>query len=115
MIKKLRSLSPATLRFAMLMVILTGSPAFAQVAVDIGTAGTGPLAGLATFFQEIVDFMAGPWAIFVLAGGLILAIGLWVFQPKESGAMQWLFRALFGGVMLMNIGGFIAWIQGMAT
>lgn len=114
MIKQLRSLSPAVAIVA-LLATLTSLPAFAQAEVDIGTAGSGPLTGLAEFFQEWVDFMAGPWAIVVLAVGLVMGIGLWIWQSKESGAMQWIARALLGGVMIMNIGGIITWVQGMAS
>lgn len=83
-------------------------------AVDIGAGGTGPLTGLTTFLQDIMDFMSGPWAIFALAGGVILAVVMWIWMPKE-GAMGTLFRVLFGGVIILNVGGWITFLQGMAT
>ena len=102
---------------AVSMALLFGATpaAFAQVAVDIGTAGTGFFAGLVNFMQEIVDFMSGPYAIFAIIMGGALAIGLWIFTPKESGVMQWVFRVLFGGIMLLNLGGIVAYVAGMAT
>lgn len=103
------------LLLALALTFLHFTPAFAQTAVDIGTAGTGPLAGIANFLQEIVDFMSGPWALFVLAGGVIFAIVLWIWAPRENGAMAGMFRAIFGGVIILNVGGVIAWVAGMAT
>jgi len=103
-------------RLPLALIVYGYNPAvWAQAAVDIGSAGTGPLAGVVAFLQEIVDFMSGPFALFVLAGGLVSAICLWMWAPRENGAMSGMFRALFAGVLILNIGGIIAWAAGMAT
>jgi hypothetical protein len=75
--------------------------------LNIGSAGGAAGAGILTdLLQKYVDFATGPWAAAVIAGGLILGIGIWVFMPKE-GPMGWIVRALVGGTVLMNLGLFL--------
>lgn len=109
---KMNSLSLRHYLLAMLLLVAPG--AFATT-VDIGTDGAdGPLDGLIQAMQSVMNFLTGPIAVFVLAGSLMVAVALWMFAPKD-GMMGGFLRIIAGGIVILNIPGWIVWFQSLST
>ncbi|HDY7818435.1 TPA: hypothetical protein RQK24_004150 [Vibrio vulnificus] len=84
----------------------------AYASVSLGGGGSGVFAQIANFFQEIVDFLGGTGAMFVIFLSFAGAIGMWVLMPKSaSTAVAWAFRAAVGGILLFAMGTLISWIK----
>jgi hypothetical protein len=98
------------LKGLMLGLALVGANAYAA-SPDLGTAA-GPFSRIVSGLQEILDFLSGPVAIFILAASLIAAVVLWMFAPKE-GALGGIVRVLAAGIMLVNIGLFVTYLVGV--
>lgn len=81
--------------------------------VDVGGSSSGPLQQVSDFFQEIVDWVAGPGVILIAFFSAAGAIALWVAAPKAgSAALGWLLRVVVGVIVLFNIGLLLTWLQG---
>jgi hypothetical protein len=90
------------------------SSVFAET-VDIGTEGAdGPLSGLIDGMQSIMNFFTGPMAVFALAASLMVAVAMWMFAPKE-GMMGSILRVIAGGILILNIPGWVVWLQSLST
>ena len=80
--------------------------------VSLGTTGTGVFAQISNFFQEIVNFLGGTGAMFVIFISISGAVCLWVISPKSAGpAVAWMFRGAIGGILLFAMGTVISWIK----
>ncbi|HFQ5013435.1 hypothetical protein [Vibrio vulnificus] len=80
--------------------------------ISLGGSSSGVFAQLGRFFQEIVDFLGGTGAMFVIFLAFSAAIGMWVLMPKSAGAaVAWAFRAAIGGILLFAMGTLISWIR----
>jgi len=73
---------------------------------SIGTV-QGPFEKLGKLFQDYVDFMDGPFATMVIVVSIVIAIAAWNFAPKE-GLLGTFLRAVVSGVVIMNIGTWVA-------
>ncbi|ENH7396018.1 TPA: hypothetical protein ACGVAX_004276 [Vibrio vulnificus] len=98
-------------RLMMCFIGLTLTPS-SYASVSLGGGGSGVFAQITNFFQEIVDFLGGTGAMFVIFLSFAGAIGMWVLMPKSaSTAVAWAFRAAVGGILLFAMGTLISWIK----
>ncbi|MCG9612851.1 hypothetical protein L1D41_24750 [Vibrio harveyi] len=98
-------------RLMMSVIGLTIS-ASSYASVSLGGGGSGVFAQITNFFQEIVNFLGGTGAMFVIFLSFTGAIGLWVISPKSAGpAVAWGFRGAIGGILLFAMGTLISWIK----
>ncbi|MBL0319167.1 MAG: hypothetical protein IPP74_07750 [Alphaproteobacteria bacterium] len=74
---------------------------------DIGAPSSGPFAKLGAWLQQYIDFMDGPFAVAAVVVSIILAIVIWNFSPRE-GIMSHVLKAVISGIVLLNIGTWIA-------
>ncbi|WP_372000072.1 hypothetical protein [Tistrella mobilis] len=102
---------PARLRVAGLLAAaaFASLPARAQQVVDIGTVASGNEGTtlLTKFFQSWVNFMTGPWAVAMMAASIAVGVAIWIFMPRE-GPMGWVARGAIGGLVLLNLGPWLA-------
>ena len=100
----MKRLSATVLALAMM-----ASEAMAQKQVSIGSVANGNQGTslLTTFLQAWVSFATGPWAVGVIAASIAIGIAVWVFMPRE-GPMGWVARGAIGGILLLNIGTWMA-------
>ena len=68
-------------RYGLALILL--NPGLALASVSLGT-GTGIFAKVASFMQQIVDFLGGPGTLFVVFVASVAAIALWVFEPSKG-------------------------------
>ncbi len=98
-------------RLMMTLIGLTVSTT-SYASVSLGGGGSGVFAQITNFFQEIVDFLGGTGAMFVIFLSFSGAIALWVISPKSAGpAVAWGFRGAIGGILLFAMGTLISWIN----
>lgn len=88
------------------MTVLMSSLAYAQEEVDIGTVDNEGFDLIVEWFQSFVDFMAGPAGIAVVVTSLVVAVGTWVFAPRE-GLLGPVLRVAVGALVILNIGTWI--------
>lgn len=87
------------------------NPGLALASVSLGTS-TGIFGKVASFMQQIVDFLGGPGTLFVVFVAAVAAIALWVFEPSKGGAaIAWLFRVCIGAISLFGMGLLITWLR----
>lgn len=77
--------------------------ALAAPGYALPTSGaTGILASIETTLVELADFMSGPFGVFVVILGFIIAGTLWVFAPR-SGALNIAVRAIAAVIVVFNL------------
>ena len=83
--------------------------------VTLPTDGSvGPLQGIITGFQAIISFLTGPIVTMVMTIACIVTVAIWMFIPKESFLLPFM-RFMGGGMIILNIPGWIAFFQGFAS
>ena len=111
------ALSPRMLRkWSLLSLTLSCFATAANAStVTLPTAGAdGPLAGIIAGFQSIVSMFSGPIVSVIMTLGLMGTIIAWFFMPKEN-ILAPMMKFVVGGIILMNIPGWITWLQSMAS
>lgn len=84
--------------------VVLAAPAYAGYALG---GGTGTFGKLTQWMQDYVDFMDGPAAIAMIVVSIIIAVCAWVWAPK-SGAVGVLLRVVVAGIVVLNIGTWMA-------
>ena len=91
--------------FAAITSALVASPAFAGYA--LGGSSSGPFGKITQWMQDYIDFMDGPAALGIIVVSIIVAVCAWIWAPK-SGAVGVLLRVVIGGIVMLNIGTWVA-------
>lgn len=78
-------------------------PIAAFAGVDIGSSGNAGFATIEAWLQAFVDFMDGPGGLAVVVVSIIVAVGAWMFSPKD-GAMGPILRVVVGAIVVINVG-----------
>ena len=97
--------SASALSYGALYLSVALSPTLVHAQYKL-KAGKGPFAKIVTWFQQLVDFMDGPFGEIVIVASLLLGVAVWVFAPK-SGAVGLFLRGVVGGIIILNLA---AWI-----
>lgn len=82
------------------------------LATDIGAPAGGFFSQIGAFLQGFVDFLEGPWGIFVPIVGLSIAVAVWMFSTKGNESLGWVGRVVVGSLMIINIPSLVIAIQG---
>lgn len=97
-----------------LWIMAITQSAFAS-SINLGGSSSGFLSSIGDFFQELVDFVGGTGAMFIVFISIATGLALWAFMPKQSGtALGYIFRACIAGIGLFGLATFIAWLQSFA-
>lgn len=76
-------------------------------ATDIGAPSTGFFSQVGGWLQAFVDFIEGPWGLFVSIIALAIAIGVWMFSTRGNEQLGWIGRVVIGVLLIVNIPGLI--------
>lgn len=99
-----------------LVLLLLAGPALAQTSQSITLQNTGTtfFDSIVALFQDIIDFAGGPGVFFIIFISAVMAIGLWIFAPKQgSAAVTWLIRILVGGIIILNLSLLLTYLQSL--
>lgn len=91
---------------------LLSTPAAAFATFDIGGGGSGPLAGLTQWMQDVADWVTGPFGLFCVGLALVGAIIAWNRAPQQSEWVGKTVRAFLSALCVIGIGGFMTWLAG---
>ena len=86
-------------------------PSLALAGTDIGAPTTGFFAQIGAVMQQFVNFLEGPFGLFVPIVGLSVAIGVWVLGTRSEGGMGWMGRVVMGSMLILNIPALIIALQ----
>lgn len=95
----------------------TAALTFAEVAFagpSLPSGGGSAFSLFRTWLQDLIDFMAGPYATATLIFTVIAGLAAWNYAPKE-GLMGYVVRGIVTGVVCLNIGTWIAAMNGGST
>lgn len=100
--------------YLLLSLFLLSPAAFAS-SISLGGSSSSFLSKFVNFFQQVVDFVGGTGALFVVFVSIAAGLGMWAFMPKQAGsALGYVFRACIAGIGLFGMGTFIAWLRSLA-
>ena len=88
--------------------LLTSSRAFAT---DIGAPADGMFAQIGGWLQDYVDFMEGPWGLFIPIIGLSFAVAVWMLSTRGGEQLGWIGRVIIGSLMIINIPSLVIALQ----
>lgn len=98
-------------RFFLLFGVLFSGSALAEY--DIGTSGSGPLDGIVTAIQYVVNIVDGPIALGFSFFSITAMAIFWAVAPKMIESMGVFFRVLVACIVILNIGVWIAYFKGL--
>lgn len=84
-------------------------------ATDLAANEDGFFASIGVFMQDFVNFLEGPWGIFVPIAGLSIAVAVWMFSTRGGEQMGWIGRVVFGSLLLVNVPSFVIAMQAYAS
>ena len=87
------------------MFALIAGPVFAGY--SLGGSSSGPFGKITQWMQDYIDFMDGPAALGIIVVSIIVAVCALIWAPK-SGAVGVLLRVVVGGMIMLNIGTWVA-------
>jgi len=85
------------------------------MATDLATNEEGFFASIGIFMQDFVNFLEGPWGIFVPIAGLSIAVAVWMFSTRGGEQLGWIGRVIFGSLLLVNVPSFVIAMQAYAS
>lgn len=80
-------------------------------ATDIGSPATGFFSQIGAWMQDFVNFLEGPWGLFVPIVGLSIAVAVWMFSTRGNDQLGWVGRVVVGALMIVNIPSLVIAIQ----
>ena len=92
-----------TKKLSAFLFVLLCFPVAAMAGVDIGTSGSAGFATIEKWLQSFVNFMDGPGGLAVVVISVIVAVGAWMFAPKD-GMMGPILRVVVGAIVIINVG-----------
>jgi type IV secretory pathway VirB2 component (pilin) len=95
----------------MLFLAVIASPAFAGT--DIGAPSSGFFAKMGKWLQEIVDFLEGPFGLFVCVAGLAMALLVWAVGTKSGEGLGMLGRVTIAVLLIINIPALVVSLQAL--
>lgn len=84
-------------------------------ATDLAANEDGFFASIGVFMQDFVNFLEGPWGLFVPIAGLSIAVAVWMFSTRGGEQMGWIGRVVFGSLLLVNVPSFVVAMQAYAA
>lgn len=97
-----------TVRNGLITLVLL--PSVVLAAPTLPKSGDAGFDLFTSWMQKFIAFMAGPYAIAVVVISAIIAVGAWMFTPKEP-VMGWTVRIVTGALVLFNLTVFITGLQ----
>lgn len=98
--------------YAQLLLMLTfaAMPALAFDKPKLNENGGGDqwYSGLTALLQSVIDFIMGPYAMFIGLIGLVIAVVGWIMGEKASGAIATGLRVVSGIAALFAVVGILA-------
>lgn len=88
------------------LLLWFSQPALAVNSYNIGNSQNAGFQLIVAFWQDYVNFMVGPFAKVAAVGSLLIAIGAWMFLPKE-GLVSSLVRVAIGAIGMLNV---VTWL-----
>jgi len=85
--------------------------AYAQ-SVNIGSGGGSGFSIMKKWLQNWVDFMSGPFAVAAVITSIIIAYCAWAFAPKE-GVVGPTVRIVVAGIVILNVGVWLSTLAGI--
>ncbi len=101
----IRKVKSAAYTFALLVMCPTA------FATDIGAPASGFFAQIGTMLQDFVDFLEGPFGIFVPIVGLAAAVGVWMLGTRGGESLGWIGRVVIGALLILNIPALVIALQ----
>ena len=81
-------------------------------ATDIGAPSTGFFSQIGGWLLDLVDFVEGPWGLFVSIVGLSIAVGLWMFSTRGNEQLGGIAKVVVGVLLIVNIPALVIALQG---
>jgi len=85
----------------MTAVMMSATTAIAGT--NIGAPSSGFFAKVGAWLQALVDFIEGPWGIFVSIAGLALAVTVWMFSTRGGEQLGTIAKVIIAVLLIINI------------
>jgi type IV secretory pathway VirB2 component (pilin) len=70
---------------------------------SIGAPSSGFFSQIGGWLQTFVDFLEGPWGLFICVAGLIAALTVWVIGTRSGEGLGMFGRVILAGIMIINV------------
>ncbi len=78
---------------------------------NIGSPKTGFFSQIGGWLQAFVDFLEGPWGLFITIAGLAFALTIWVIGTRSGEGLGMFGRVVIASILLINIPALVIALQ----